>query len=265
MAETPDTRRTELRQAAEQYLENCAEYTSPFEREKLINNWIEKDRVAQGVVDDFRKRVGDPKGSRMLDFGFGNAQFAIAFAQAGAQVDGLEVNQTLLDLAQENAATQGVNVNLRLYDGRIFPYADNAFDYAYSLAVFEHVSDFRLALSEVARVLKPGGKFYLAYPNRIALRETHTGIWFVNYLPRKLAHFLMQRFMHSNAIEELNLHFRSYFTLTRALPGIPLRIVPEYDGTTKVRWMFKRVLGVFGIHFSAVLTTVMVVLEKSAP
>ncbi|HEX7651792.1 MAG TPA: class I SAM-dependent methyltransferase [Candidatus Paceibacterota bacterium] len=257
-----DNRREQIRAAAERYVSSCAEYTSPFEHAKIINNWIEKDAQAQVVVEDFKKRVGDPGGTRMLDFGFGNGQFAIAFAQAGARVDGIEVNRTLLELAEENAAAQQVSVDLRLYEGEAFPYPDETFDYAYSLSVFEHVTDLRLAVRELCRTLKPGGAAYVSFPNRFSPRETHTGYWLVNYLPRPAARFVLMYFLHSNAVDELNLRFPTYFTLTHALQGLPLRIKPEYDAATAPRRFIKRVLGMFGLHFTVILPTIMVILKK---
>jgi len=263
MAETPEEYRTQAKAAAERYLATCSEYTSPFEREKLINNWVEKDSAARSVVDDFTKRVGNPAGKRVFDFGFGNAQYAVGFAQAGAEVAGVEVNETLVDLAKENAAAQGVQADLQLYDGDRIPFGDNSFDYAYSLSVLEHVSDLRGALKEIARVVKPGGAFYLSYPNRFRPRETHTGILFLSYLPHPVAEFVMKRVLKRNAMEELNLHFLTYFSLVRAVRGLPLSIRMEYYGTSAPRRALKRVLGALGIHFSALLGTVVVILDKT--
>lgn len=262
MSDTEETYRIQAKAAALRYLANCTEYTSEFERTKLVNNWIEKDKVAREVVTDFKKRVGDPRGKSMLDFGFGNGQYAAAFAEAGASVSGVEVNQVLVDLACESVHAQGLSVDLRLYDGVTLPFPNNSFDYAYSLSVLEHVSDLRSSLTEIARVLKPGGKFYLSIPNRFRPHEPHTGIWFLGYFPRNVARFVARRFLGSNAVDELNLHFLTYFSIVRAIRGLSLHVCFEYGGTTFLRRAFKRVLGLCGVHFSAVLGTVMVILEK---
>ncbi len=65
-------------------------------------------------------------------------------------------------------------------------------------------------------------------------------------------------------MEELNLHFLSYWTMKRLLRGTPFRITFEYGGKTWPRRVMKRLLGAFGIHHSAILGTVMVILEKRA-
>ena len=260
--ENQPTSAEEIRARAERYLAACSEYTDPGERERLIANWVRKGDVAPEVVGDFRRRAGEPRGKRLLEVGFGSGLFAVAFARAGAEVHGLEVNPVLLDIARENSKRDGAAVDLKVYDGRKFPYPDNFFDYAFSTSVLEHVSNPREVLAEIARVLKRGGKCYLSFPNRWAPLETHTHIWFLSFLPRTLAEFVMRRFYKRNAIEELNLHFLSYFKLRRLIRALPLAVCFEYEAKTTPRRIAKRVLGTFGIHHSAILRTVMVILEK---
>ena len=57
--------------------------------------------------------------------------------------------------------------HVRYQQGRAerLPYGERAFDLIISNFVMEHVGDFAAAIDEVARVLKPGGYFYMAIPN----------------------------------------------------------------------------------------------------
>lgn len=251
----------EQRKRAERYLAECHEYTDSYEHEKLVNDWEKKEQVAKNVVGDFIKRAGDVRGRRLIDLGFGNGLYAVAFAKAGAEVYGLEVNDVLKDIAEENVQTSNVHADLRLYDGNTFPFEDNFFDCAFSVSVLEHVSDARLFVSEAARVLKSGGVFYLAFPNKLRPKETHTGVWFLSYFPRNFAQFIMRRVFRRNTIEEINLHFVSYWALKRCLKGTGLFIRYETSGGG-VRGLLKRVLATLGVHHSAILGTVMVILVK---
>ncbi len=80
--------------------------------------------------------------------------------------------------------------------GEHLPYPANSFDLILSHEVIEHVQDDRLAISEMVRTLKPGGRLTLFCPNRGYPFETHGVYWrgkykfgnipLVNYLPRKL-------------------------------------------------------------------------------
>jgi SAM-dependent methyltransferase len=250
------------RSAAEAYIDGCGEYTGSYEREKLKRDWEGKRESARKIVGDFKNRCGDPNGKRLIDIGFGNGDFVVAFAEAGAVVSGLEVNPVLFDIAQKSSQEAGITADLKLYDGSEFPFANGSFDYAFSTSVLEHVSDPRLFLMEISRVLAPKGRLYLAFPNRLAPRETHTGIWLLSYLPRALGQAAVRRIFKRNTIEELNLHFIGYLKLRRLLRGTGLTLRFEYAGKTPLRRNIKSVMGFFGIQQSAILKTIMIIAEK---
>ena len=247
---------------AEHYLASCNEYTDNYEREKLIGDWAKKENAARAAVDDMEKRAGPLQGARLLDIGFGGGEYSLAFAKAGAEVHGLEVNPVLHEIAEKYLKDEGVVATLRVYDGEHFPFEDGTFDYAFSVSVLEHVSDPKTMLREVHRILKPGGRFYLAFPNRWRPREAHTGIFFLSYIPRSWAQFLLRRLWNRNVVEELNLHFLSYWSLKSLLRGSDLSVIFEQSAGTLSRRVVKKCLASLGVHYSAILGTVMVILEK---
>lgn len=79
--------------------------------------------------------------------------------------------------------------------GEHLPFPENTFDLILSHEVLEHVQDDRLALQEIIRTLRPGGRLVLFVPNRGYPFETHGIYWrgkyrfgnipLVNYLPRR--------------------------------------------------------------------------------
>lgn len=78
--------------------------------------------------------------------------------------------------------------------GEAIPFAADTFDTVLSHEVIEHVTDDRLAVEEMIRVAKPGGRILLFCPNRWYPFETHGHYWngeyhfgntpLINYLPR---------------------------------------------------------------------------------
>lgn len=78
--------------------------------------------------------------------------------------------------------------------GEQLPYAANSFDMILSHEVLEHLQDDKVAIHEMVRTLKPGGRVVLFCPNRGYPFETHGIYWrgqyhfgnkpLVNYLPR---------------------------------------------------------------------------------
>ena len=68
----------------------------------------------------------------------------------------------------------GLFERLRFADVTALPFADAAFDAAMSLDVLEHVPDFRGALREFARILRPGGRLVLTVPFHVDAASTET-------------------------------------------------------------------------------------------
>lgn len=262
MKREEDTPDPALRAHALAYSRLCGEYVNPAERERLASDWERKAALARGVVFDFKRRAMEGLTNKeLLDVGFGNGVQLAEFARQGARMHGLEVNEVLHSIAKELLADMRLGADMRLYDGGPFPYEDEAFDGGYSVSVLEHVSDPRLMLREIGRTLKKGARFYLAFPNRYAPRETHTRLYFLSYLPRSWAKALLELFGRST-IDDLNLHFISYPQLRGFLRGSGLRILFEYHRGDRLQRTVKRVLAAFGVHHSVLLPHIMVVLEK---
>lgn len=62
-------------------------------------------------------------------------------------------------------------VSLAIADAARMPYRSDAFDAVFEAGVVHHVPDWRSALREVGRVLRPGGRFCFAEPSRGRLRR----------------------------------------------------------------------------------------------
>lgn len=93
----------------------------------------------------------------ILDVGCGTGVVAITAARLGAQVDALDLSPVLIDHARENAQIAKVEVNFKEGDAEALPYPDKTFDAV--LSQFGHMFAPRpqVTISEMLRVLKPGG------------------------------------------------------------------------------------------------------------
>lgn len=103
------------------------------------------------------KHAGIRAGQRVLDVACGTGVVAVTAARLGAQVTGLDLTPELLERAKENAEIAGVTVTWMEGDVEELPFANETFDVVTSQ--FGHIFAPRpeVALSEMLRVLKPGG------------------------------------------------------------------------------------------------------------
>jgi SAM-dependent methyltransferase len=96
-------------------------------------------------------------GQFVLDVGCGTGVAALTAARAGARVRALDLSPTLIERGRQHATLAGVEIDFTEGDVEAMPYADSTFDVV--ISQFGHMFAPRpeVAISEMLRVLKPGG------------------------------------------------------------------------------------------------------------
>jgi ubiquinone/menaquinone biosynthesis C-methylase UbiE len=112
-------------------------------------------------------------GDRALDLGSGTGDFTAALAEAGAVPIGVEVAQNAL--ARARARHPDRDFRLVPLDGPL-PFEDGSFELVWASEVIEHVTDTARWLSEVRRVLVPGGRLLVTTPSHGRLRVALGGL-----------------------------------------------------------------------------------------
>jgi SAM-dependent methyltransferase len=124
---------------------------------------LRRDWLATGV------RAGD----RVLDLGCGDGTFTALAASFGARAVGADVAEAAL--ARARAAHPELTFVLVPFDGPL-PFEDGAFELVWASEVIEHVADTARWLSEIRRVLVPGGRLLLSTPSHGRLRLLLGGV-----------------------------------------------------------------------------------------
>ena len=98
----------------------------------------------------------------VLDVATGGGHTAIALAGYVNRVVAIDITPEMLAEAGEAAREKGVdNIEFRIEDVHNLKISDSQFDILASRFAAHHFSDIKKALSEMCRVLKPGGKLYI--------------------------------------------------------------------------------------------------------
>lgn len=101
---------------------------------------------------------------RVLEIGCGSGVLSSALVMDGCKVTAVEVKRTTLTKAKEHFAKLGVPIDFQCTVGENISVDDGTFDVAFATEVLEHIRDLDRFSTELHRVLKPGGLFYLTTP-----------------------------------------------------------------------------------------------------
>ena len=104
------------------------------------------------------QQLGDIRGKRLLDLGCGAGENSVYFAQKGANCVAADYSPGMVEVALKLAAANGVSIEGHTANAMALDFADNTFDIVYASNLLHHIPDPKIALKEMHRVLKPGGK-----------------------------------------------------------------------------------------------------------
>jgi ubiquinone/menaquinone biosynthesis C-methylase UbiE len=119
------------------------------------------------VISDMIKERMDRPVRRLLVTGCGTGIEAAILAQRlEAHVIGIDQPEfgTTLNLDPQFAGMDGVK--LQVGDAENLSFEDASFDFVYSFHAIEHFAHYKAALSELKRVLRPGGGCFIGTPNK---------------------------------------------------------------------------------------------------
>jgi len=102
--------------------------------------------------------------------------------ERGARVYGIDISSSILRQAHGHFSRGRRQGRFVLADLRRIAFRDNSFDFLYSMGTVEHFPEYRLALEECYRVLKPGGRAVIGVPHKFDPFLRPLLVWFLNKL-----------------------------------------------------------------------------------
>jgi ubiquinone/menaquinone biosynthesis C-methylase UbiE len=117
----------------------------------------------------------------LLEIGCGIGVDSIELARCGFRVTGIDLTQAAIDIARQHATYRHVDIAFQTGNAEALEFADSVFDAVYSFGVLHHTPDMPRAISEVHRVLLPGGIAFIMLYHRFSIVEKVHQIFRVPY------------------------------------------------------------------------------------
>ena len=133
-------------------------------------------RVLRTRLATVLRLVGDGPGEA-LDAGMGGGRLLVELQRVGWTVTGVDLSERMVGLAQQRLPDR--RESLLRGDVENLPFASESFDVAVATGVLEYASDVRRAVAELARVVRPGGRVVVSFPDYAApYLVAQMGLWY---------------------------------------------------------------------------------------
>ncbi|MFZ5746839.1 MAG: class I SAM-dependent methyltransferase [Pseudomonadota bacterium] len=131
-------------------------------KDKFFHVWDVTERVRK--AED--ALLASARDKQVLDYGCGRGEYALKLLEFGASVSGIDISENYVRLCEKACAEHGYDesrYNFQVMDAHKLTFADNSFDYVVGNGILHHL-DFKVAMKEIFRVLKPGGRAVFQEP-----------------------------------------------------------------------------------------------------
>jgi 2-polyprenyl-3-methyl-5-hydroxy-6-metoxy-1,4-benzoquinol methylase len=150
-------------------------YADDYEQEVFTKGTLQE-------CDFIEKELAGDKSLKILDIGCGTGRHSIELARRGYDVTGVDLSESLLNRAKENARKAGAEVNFILKDARLIEF-DQEFDVALvlcegGLGLMENDAENYKILTNIHRSLKTGGKTIITLLNALFPLTNDAGAFF---------------------------------------------------------------------------------------
>lgn len=131
-------------------------------KDRFSHIWSVTDRVRK----DENAILAQADGKRVLDYGCGRGEYSLELLSLGADVEGIDISKAYVDLCFQACRDHGIDerrFNFQVMDAHKLDFPDDSFDFVVGNGILHHL-DYPTALSEIRRVLKPGGRAIFQEP-----------------------------------------------------------------------------------------------------
>lgn len=118
------------------------------------------DRFQSGASEDRAALWDRVDGNRVLEVGVGPGR-SMPYYPRDAELTAVDISASMLDIAEQRAETEGLNVDLRQVDAEEMPFEDGHFDCVVTNATLCCTENVRNAIDEIRRVVADDGRYVM--------------------------------------------------------------------------------------------------------
>ena len=215
----------------------CHVRTEQSNSESAYNQWANSIDYATNYCSDISN---DPNsrlknslarkycrpGFDVLDVGCANGIHMSLLAGYCRNITGIDINDKMLHLAQSNHTKKGiVNVHFERQSATNIEFPDSSFDMVYSFSTLLLVFEINMALSEMVRVLRPGGTVIIEVVGRLNLSRIYWERYYKKNGCFGIHSFYYQHILHKInelGLEFLESHATGFTDQLKYIPGVRL-------------------------------------------
>ena len=181
------------------------------------------------------------KGMKILDIGSGYGGFVLAAIQYGYNCQGIEIAEFDCQISKERALDQNIDDKVFTQGSALnLPYEDSFFDVVTFWNVLEHIDDYKTAIKEARRVLKPGGKMLIIAPNYFTFRkEAHYHVPWLPIFPKSLARIYLRLLNKKTHFLDESIFYITMFGLKKFLKSLDMDIRIDTNEKIDMVWSFQ--------------------------
>jgi len=161
-SEAPDGERAEMEKVNKERERLFFNQVTEFKGRKLASKFYAAVESSRRYCEEFL--ISNCHNKRVLEYGCGTGSYSLLLAEHGAEVVGIDISDTRIEVARARAEERGLkNVTFLVMDAEMMQFEDDSFDMICGGGILHHL-DINKALRELTRVLKPEGKAIFIEP-----------------------------------------------------------------------------------------------------
>ena len=151
------------------------------------DNRKEKALKTISILSDY---IGPLNSLKLLDIGSSTGIMTYEYSKIFDTTVGIDIDENAVAFAKKNYDTEKIDFICTPIEE--LKHENNFYDVITCSHIYEHVPDANKLMSEIYRLLKPGGVCFFAAGNRFKVIEGHYRLPFLSFFPKRISNLYLK-------------------------------------------------------------------------